>query len=174
VKNLDYFLNYLDTAEHDSVKNQSKLAGEAAVMLVGCASADHDFSPVEREELIGMLSARFELPKVQAQLLIEEAREPQKLAKLEQAAEKLREHLSVDDRVELLSLAWKVIAADHVSTGEESAFAVKLRRLLGLSMEQALRARKMAEAIVQDGFKEHVEASPDAAQSAQAFIKDHT
>ena len=51
--------------------------------------------------------------------------------------------------------------SDKVVSSEESHFVVTLRAELGLTIEQALRARKLSEEISIDGFKEFVESSPE-------------
>jgi uncharacterized tellurite resistance protein B-like protein len=161
LKNLDYFLDYLDSADNHEPADATDLQFATAVVLVAAAFADRSFAPVEQQQVISALTTRLNVPRVQAESLIAEAQDKRNLQKLAECTAGLRDKLDVEERVNLLALTWKIIASDQVSTADENAFAVNLRQQLGLSMEQSLRARKISEMVAIDGFKEVVEASPE-------------
>ena len=57
----------------------------------------------------------------------------------------INENFSADQKEHLLTLIWKVLLIDGKVEKSETAFATALRKHLGLSLEQAVRARKLAE-----------------------------
>jgi uncharacterized tellurite resistance protein B-like protein len=78
---------------------------------------------------------------------------------LESALAEINKLFTESQRVEILGLVWGVLGADLIATHDETRFAVYLRAKLGLSLEQGLQARKLAEGTALDGFKEFVEAA---------------
>ena len=56
----------------------------------------------------------------------------------------LKQRLSKDQLIQLLSVVWKILLADGKIDASESEFAATVRRKLGLTLEQAVRAQQMA------------------------------
>lgn len=158
-----------------SLKNteeHTKLA--VATVLLSAAKADAHFAKEERVTLLEQLEKRLGISREEAISLEAQAEVAEHSHLLSQYTDLLVKELSVSQREFILALAWSLITADQKVAQEESAFAVKLRVSLGLSLEQSLRARKSAEGLKQDGFKEMVEASKEvhdsiATQLAQLF-----
>lgn len=56
----------------------------------------------------------------------------------------VRTHFTLDQRIKLMSLIWRVLIADGKADSVEATFAASLRKKLDLSLEQALRAQQLA------------------------------
>jgi uncharacterized tellurite resistance protein B-like protein len=169
LKNLDSFVNYIDYSEQHERPDAADLRLATAVVLIAAAFSDQDFAPVERASAVNLLSTHLNIPRVQAESLIAEAQNKDNLQKLDAFATQLREKLDIDERVNVLALSWRIIAADQVSTADETMFEVKLRQQLGLSMEQGMLARKLSEHITIDGFKEVIEGSSEVVSATKTF-----
>ena len=169
LKNLDSFLRHIDPSENHERPDAADLRLATAAVLVAAALADQVFTAAEKSRILSALTARLGVSPLEAQTLVIEANAEDSQHKIEQFAARLREKLDIEERVNLLALTFSVIASDQESTADENVFAVKLRQQLGLSMEQSLRARKFAEHITLDGFKETVEASAEVVSAAQVF-----
>ncbi len=144
-------ISLLDAKEH------TRLA--VAVVLLESARVDDKLMDSERELIKKQLEHRFGISAAEASALEERAEHRESKEVIDRYTEVLTRELSVAQREFLLTLCWSVIAADHRIVDAESQFAVRLRQLLGLSIEQSLRARKAAEGLTIDGFKELIEAS---------------
>lgn len=137
-----------------------------ATVLASAARADSHFAAEECEALVNMFECKLGLER-QCALSLLSGSETQAI--LDEAIDELREVLSLEQRELILGLTWAIIAADKLVETEEKAFAASLRNNLGLTLEQSLRARKIAEGITIDGFKEFVEAYQGAVTSRRPF-----
>ena len=136
-----------------------------ATVLLSAARADAHFAESEKALLLTQLQNRLGISAEEARTLESQAEIAETKHLLKQYAEMLANELSLAQREFILTLAWSIITADSVVAAQESAFAAQLRHMLGLSLEQSLRARKASEGTNQDGFKEIVEASKDVHDS---------
>jgi uncharacterized tellurite resistance protein B-like protein len=137
------------------IGESNKLA--AAVVLLAAASADNTIDPVEREMVIRLVKSECSVPDEAISRILANAHE--NLPVLDGFIDQLHSYLNPEQREHLLALVFKIIAADNRVAPGESEFAVRLRVKLGLTMEQSIRARKLAEdSAGPDGFKELVEA----------------
>ena len=57
----------------------------------------------------------------------------------------INQHFSPEQKISILAMAWKIVMADGQAEKFEAIFAAELRTSLGLTLEQAVRARQMAE-----------------------------
>lgn len=129
------------------------------VILMAAAKADNAFAEKEVQLIAQTIAKRLQLSVEKVATLMNEATATTNSLSLPRYIQEIKSQFPVEQREQILAVAWAVIAADGVATQEESAFARSLRDSLGLSMEQALRARKAAENVTLDGFKEVVEAA---------------
>lgn len=129
------------------------------VILIAAAKADAGFADSEMQLIAKSIADRLHLSIDKVTDLINEAAAATNSLSLPRYIQEVKSQFPVEQREEILAVAWAVIAADGIATKEESAFARSLRDSLGLSMEQALRARKAAENVTLDGFKEVIEAA---------------
>jgi uncharacterized tellurite resistance protein B-like protein len=119
------------------------------VTLLEAASAgEGGVIPEELMKLSGQLFAQFGLSDAELGHLLEMAallqKEPEKSKKLLLT---IREQFSHDQRVELLSIVWRVFMVDKKIDSCEGQKAVEIRQALGLTMEAAVAARKRAEEV---------------------------
>jgi uncharacterized tellurite resistance protein B-like protein len=137
-------------------------------LLIHCAKCDSDFSDSEYDFIANIAKTKLALPHAAvAELLNSEQHD----SALTESLSLLRSELDLEQREKVASLAWAVIGHDAAADSEESAFAVEMRKKLGLSLEQAIRARKLAEGIAIDGVKEFVEASSEVTAAVQTIRK---
>lgn len=115
-------------------------------ILTRVACEDNHFSSAELASLVSCLGAEFDIPETSVGELLDVARllsnHPEKHKEL---ADRVVEHFNVDQRERILAILWRVILADGTTSSREATVAASIRTHLGLTMEQALRARKLAE-----------------------------
>ncbi len=118
----------------------------ATYLLLCIAYADGEYVLEEKNELLQALQKHFLLSAECATELEEIACE------LKQGPEhsahfisRLNSTLNPQQKLTVMSLAWKVILADHELRPYETHLATLLGQSLGLSIEQAVLARKQAE-----------------------------
>lgn len=117
----------------------------ATFLLVDIAHSDGEFSEAELESIVGALCSEFELDPEESAGLVEISnllrREP---GKTEIFTQVLRDNFKESQRMKLLTLVWKVISVDEDVKEAEAQRAARLRKLLGLSLEQAFQAQDQA------------------------------
>ena len=133
----------------------------AAAVLIGAARADGMFGVEEQQAMLIGVAERLAVDPDKVGELFDQASDAFQAAPLETFLETIRAQMSPQQREAVLTIAWAVIAADGIVTDEENKFALKLRQSLDLTMEQSLRAMKLAQGMDQDGFKELVESSAE-------------
>ena len=139
----------------------------AGVVLIAAAKVDGHFDAAEADFIMDTVEQKFGLPREKVDEFLAGASSALDLASPQSFINVINRHFSLDQRETILSVVWAVILSDGEATESESAFAAGLRTTLGLTLEQALRARKEAEGVGIDGFKEILEASPEVQRAAQ-------
>jgi uncharacterized tellurite resistance protein B-like protein len=119
----------------------------ALCALVAAARADEDFAGDELTQVVDGLTRRFNISDAEVGELISVAellvRDPVKTSSLLTRA---NERFSPEQRIEILTMVWRVVASDRRASSKEARYAVELRRALDLTLEQsALAARKAEE-----------------------------
>ena len=127
----------------ESISRELQIA--VAIVLLETAFGDEECTKDEYRELISALSYEFGFSKGEVKSLLEEANE-ERFSKLEITPflKQLRENLSEPQRVEVLSLVWRVIDADGQIEAFEKAFAEWLVPSFNLSKDQGEAARLRA------------------------------
>jgi uncharacterized tellurite resistance protein B-like protein len=117
-----------------------------AVILLEMAQVDGHYTSDEGRSLFLLLEKEFGLTKEKTHALLEKAEiNVGGATRLDHFVGIINSHFDELQRQRILADAWKIISADGETSQQESKFAVHLRAKLGLSMEQSLRARKLAE-----------------------------
>jgi len=117
-----------------------------AVILLEMAQIDGQYSSDEGRSLFLVLEKEFGLTKEKTHALLEKAEvNVGGQSQLDHFVNIINSHFDVVQKQRILADAWRIISADGETSQSESKFAVRLREKLGLSMEQSLRARKLAE-----------------------------
>jgi len=117
-----------------------------AVVLLEMAQVDGHYSSDEGRRIFLILEKEFGLTKEKTHELLEKTEiNVGGQTRLDHFIGIINSHFDTVQRQRILADAWRVIAADGETSQAEGKFAVRLREKLGLSMEQSLRARKLAE-----------------------------
>lgn len=144
-KDLDEMLKTQAPLQVDGDQDSLKVA--VVAFLVEACMSNQQFRDEELQKAVDLTTTEFGLASGEAGHLLEIVRvlrmETDKATKL---LELVRDRLSEDQRIKLLSMVWKIVLADGVVDQLESEFAAKFRRDLGLSMEQAVLAQQLANA----------------------------
>lgn len=147
-KNLSKFIIDEVTLDFAPSAETSELhaALAVAVLLSQAAMADGVVNAHEFGILVGLVVKTFSLsPEEALQLLAVADRLIKKPSRVEAFCKELRCGLNEDQKLKLISMVWRVILADESANKPEAATAARLRALLGLSMEEAVLARRVAE-----------------------------
>lgn len=145
---IDTFLHRHCSLEVDATGEPTDKSLQVATiaLLVAMARADHEVAPSELNLIVRSMNFAFDLTDIQTGELLEIANfmlnEGQAIDKFVTI---LNEKLDANQKMRILGLVWKVIMSDGVADKYESAYAATLRGKLQLTMEQAVRARQMAE-----------------------------
>jgi uncharacterized tellurite resistance protein B-like protein len=118
----------------------------AITILVDVGISNGKYTDVELGRAVDFSKSEFCLTDVEAGELLEIVRvlrtESEKVDKLIYL---LRDSLTKEQTIKLLSIVWKIILADGHIDAMESEYAASIRRKLGLSLEQAVLAQQMAQ-----------------------------
>jgi uncharacterized tellurite resistance protein B-like protein len=126
-------------------REQRSLQVAVVAFLVEACMSNQQFRDEELQKAVDLTTTEFGLANGEAGHLLEIVRvlrvEEDKATKL---LGLVRDRLSEDQRIRLLSMVWKIVLADGIVDQLESEFAAKFRKELGLSMEQAVLAQQLA------------------------------
>lgn len=111
-------------------------------LLLEMAHVDYDFAPVERETIVAVLRARFDLDAEQMEELIALAEsERVQYPDLGPFTRTINEAYSEAEKYDLLVMLWQVIAADRRLDTYEELLMRSLQPALGVSQEMVEKAR---------------------------------
>lgn len=162
--------HFATTGDQDTALSHTGESVRRAMVavLVSAAKSDDSFSDDERNQIRELVATKLSVSRAQVESFISAA---DSSATLDQALAELRASLNETQRQQLLACVWSIIGSDYVARAGESKFAAKLRVDLGLTLEQALQAGKIAEGVTIDGFKELVEASAEVLPGTAGWSK---
>jgi len=137
---LELFRDTTPAEQQPSKEERVRLA--TAAILVECARADEEFSPVEKEHVIETLRQRFKLPQEEAaELLRESKRSLKESSDLWTFTNALNEALTPEEKAEILEEAWRIIFLNGVLHAHEDYLIHKLARLLHLTHPELIDAK---------------------------------
>lgn len=126
--------------------NQREVVVATVFLLASIAHSDHDFEAAELNSIVTQMFREFDLPEHETGEIVEVVdfliRDG---SKIESFIEIVRKHLDSEQKQVVLAMVWKLLNADGTAERQEAELAADLRAKLGLSLEQAVRARQMAE-----------------------------
>lgn len=132
--------------DRDGNQVEQDLRLATAALILEIAQLDGGYSVDEGQAMFHALGKEFALSTDSVHKLIAVAEQNVRgHGQIDDFAKIINEHFDDIQKQRILAIAWKIIQADGVGSQKESRFAVVLREKLNLSMEQALRARRMAE-----------------------------
>lgn len=146
-KNLNEFFgdeNFELDTEGEPTSRDTQIC--VVVMLSALSHADGEFEEEEISSIMGTMFREFGLADHEAGELLEISNFlVNDKAKLDQFFEKINARFSPEQKQLLLSMLWKVVMSDGSAEAAETTAISQIRAKLGLSMEQSVRARKLAE-----------------------------
>ena len=124
----------------------------AAAILLEVAAGDTEYTKQEQQELIRDLAFEFGTSKRNAAAIVEDAEEIRMThSSLAPVVEYIRESLNDEQRIEVVSLAWRIAEVDDEVSDFERVFTESLIPLLGLTSEQAQRAKQRSREYIKEG-----------------------
>lgn len=137
--------------QRDAVDNKTELKEEVSVeriqvatcaLLLEVANSDDEFCDIERDNIIQILKRDFQLSDEYAQELIELSdKERKESIDLWQFTHLINEHYSLEEKIKIIEMVWKVIYADGKLDKYEDHLAHKLSNLLKLTHKQLIDAK---------------------------------
>ena len=125
--------------EEDS---QQKIQVATCALLLEVANSDDEFSEIERENIVRILEEDFRLSDEYAQELIELAeKERKERIDLWGFTRLINENYSIEEKIRVIELVWKVIYADGKLDKYEDHLVHKLSKLLKLEHKQLIDAK---------------------------------
>lgn len=119
-----------------------KLQVATCALLLEMAHADNEFSTEEKEQIVKTIKRHFSLSKEATDKLIElSERERKASIDLWQFAQLIRNNYSIEQKIEMMELIWKVIYVDGSLDKHEDYLVHKLAKLLGLDHKQLIDAK---------------------------------
>jgi uncharacterized tellurite resistance protein B-like protein len=146
--NLTQFLKdgvSLERSQDNKVSSRELQIATVAV-LAEAARANSELQHIELVRVLGTLFREFGLSDHDGMELLEIAEFLRKEhGRCDEFFSALNHNFSVQQREHVLCLVWRVLLADGRLDTQEASFAAGLRKLLGLSPEQAVRAQRLAQ-----------------------------
>ncbi len=134
------------TVDQNGEASNLDLAVAVAAILIDIGRSDSAFESSEMQRILSLLEVEFQLSGAEAGQAYEVAEFLQRTSsdKLEQLFAAIKTGFDVNQRVRVLGMAWKVLLADREIVASETQGTAHLRQQLGLSLEQALLAQRIA------------------------------
>jgi uncharacterized tellurite resistance protein B-like protein len=123
----------------------AELQVAAAALLVEAAEMDANFGEAERQKIIDLVRARFELTEAEAESLLEIAGD--KVANASQLysfTRVVKDNFDHAERVELMEMLWEVVYADGALHHLEASLMRRVAGLIYVPDRESGEARKRA------------------------------
>ena len=130
----------------DSAERQHALNLATAVLMVEVAKADHSFDESEFDTLLRLLERHLGLEPEEANELANKAgEEADDAVDVHHFTKQLHEHMTEDEKCEVVSMLWRVAYADGTLHSFEDALVLKISDLLYVSRGRVMRLKHDAE-----------------------------
>lgn len=114
-------------------------------LLVRIARSDGDYDEVEKDKIRQVVAERYAMPPELAQDLMYQAQELEAQAPdTVRFTEAIKDAVPYDERIEVVSAAWRVVLADGNRADEEDALMRLIAKFLGVSDRDSNIARQKA------------------------------
>jgi uncharacterized tellurite resistance protein B-like protein len=133
------------------VAEASKTAGQntehdvrvaACALFVEMARIDEKFTDAEMETILSIVQERYGLSREHADALVAEAdKELDQSVDLWQFARLINENYSIEEKIEILEILWRMVFVDGKMDRYEHYLMNKLKNLLRLSHDQLIAAK---------------------------------
>lgn len=143
---IDILKRFLTKKADDAAPQQTHSAQDIRVavcaLCVEIARIDGTFSRQELETLIGILTDKYDLLPHHAQALISQAdKQLEESVDLWQFARAINENFSIDEKVDIMEILWRIVYVDGKMEPNEHYLMNKLSNLLRLSHKQMIDAK---------------------------------
>ena len=131
-----------DKVELKEEDKAERIQVATCALLLEVANSDDEFSDVERDNIIQILKRDFQLSDEYAKELMELSdKEREKSIDLWHFTNLINEHYSIEEKIKIIEMVWKVIYADGKLDKHEDHLAHKLSSLLKLTHKQLIDAK---------------------------------
>lgn len=139
-----FFANHIQSGEGDrSPEHAQQLA--AAALLFEVSRSDHDIDEKERQSIEEIVHSKFDLSRDEVETLMDlAAQEVADASSLFGFTSLINDHWSVDQRVHLAELMWRVAFADGRLDDHEVHLMRKIQKLLHIPHKRFIGAKLQA------------------------------
>jgi uncharacterized tellurite resistance protein B-like protein len=131
-----------DKTEIKEEDRDERIQVATCALLLEVANSDDEFSDIERDNIVQILEKDFELSDEYAKELMELSdKEREESIDLWQFTNLVNEHYSIEEKIKIIEMVWKVIYADGKLDKYEDHLAHKLSNLLKLTHKQLIDAK---------------------------------
>lgn len=128
--------------EVSPAEHERALRVATTALLVELSRADFGDSHVENEVILGLLERGFAIDEEAARRMLDEAEsEAKRAVSLHEFTSMLHEHLSPEDKLEVIEMLWRVAYADERLDKNEEYLVRKIADLLYVSHKDLIRLR---------------------------------
>ena len=143
---INTFFNSLLSVGGNEVQCQLSIEIACAVLLCEVMRADSVFTEKEQDELSAILTKQFDLTEQEVNTILEQAFElSENASDFYQFTSKLNRHYSLDERIKIVTLLWKVAYADGKLANIEEHIIRKISDLLHLRHSEYIATKIAAE-----------------------------
>jgi uncharacterized tellurite resistance protein B-like protein len=123
-------------------KTQQDILVAVCALLVEMARIDNTFTATEMETILSILSEKYGLSREQADAIVAEAeKELKESVDLWQFAKIINENYSIDNKIELIEILWRIVYVDGKMDKYEHYLMDKLGKILRLNHNQLIDAK---------------------------------
>ena len=144
---LDIVKRFFSKTESETAKNidqatEHDVRVAACALFVEMARIDEKFTEAEMNTILSIVQDRYGLSREHADALVAEAdKELDKSVDLWQFARLINENYSIDEKIEIIELLWRMVFVDGKMDRYEHYLMNKLKNLLRLSHDQLIAAK---------------------------------
>jgi uncharacterized tellurite resistance protein B-like protein len=144
---LDIVKRFFSKTESETAKNSDQATEHdvrvaACALFVEMARIDEKFTEAEMDTILSIVQERYGLSREHADALVAEAdKELDKSVDLWQFARLINENYSIDEKIEIIELLWRMVFVDGKMDRYEHYLMNKLKNLLRLSHDQLIAAK---------------------------------
>lgn len=136
------FAKSVDNGGESNGASTHDLSVAVCALCVEVARIDNTFTPKELDTLLALLKDKYNLSDAHADALIAEAdRELEESVDLWQFASAINENYSIDEKIEIIEMLWRIVFVDEKMDEHEHYLMNKLSNLLRLSHKQLIDAK---------------------------------
>ena len=123
-------------------KTQQDILMAVCALLVEMARIDNTFTATEMETILSILREKYGLSQEHADALLKEAeKELQESVDLWQFAKLINENYSIENKIELIEILWRIVYVDGKMDKYEHYLMDKLGKILRLTHNQLIDAK---------------------------------